>query len=142
MNYESHEFTSRDENAFVREVDVLVRTFVLDIEQQSESIWCISNLRNFKNSEGIFNCWCARKRFSFQNEVIIELNAHPPPKFPLCRLCWMQHKTCVSGSFTQEDREVEEMGLFDDVNIIMDVNMVFRACAKIVKRLDEGGTID
>jgi hypothetical protein len=54
----------------------------------------------------------------------------------------MQHKTCVSGSFTQEDREVEEMGLFDDVNIIMDVNMVFRACAKIVKRLDEGGTID
>ncbi len=36
MNYESHEFTSRDEDAFVREVDVLVRTFVLDIEQQSE----------------------------------------------------------------------------------------------------------
>jgi hypothetical protein len=54
----------------------------------------------------------------------------------------MQYKTCVCGSFTQEDHEVEEMGLFDDVGIIMDVNMVLRACAKIVKQLDEGGTID
>jgi hypothetical protein len=34
------------------------------------------------------------------------------------------------------------MGLFDDVGIIMDVNMVLRACAKIVKWLDEGGIID
>ncbi len=65
--------------------------------------------------------------------MIIELNAHPPPKFSLGRLCWMQYKTCVGGSFTQEDHEVEEMGLFDDVGIIMDVNMVLRACAKIVK---------
>jgi hypothetical protein len=36
MNYESHESISRDENAFISEVDVLVRTFVLDIQQQSE----------------------------------------------------------------------------------------------------------
>ncbi len=70
------------------------------------------------------------------------MNAHPPPKFPLGRLCLMQYKTCVGGSFTQEDHEVEEMGLFDDVGIIMDVNMVLKACEKIVKWLDEGGTID
>jgi hypothetical protein len=54
----------------------------------------------------------------------------------------MQYKTCVGGSFTQEDHEVEEMGLFDHVGIILDVNRVLRACAKIVKRLNEGGTID
>jgi hypothetical protein len=54
----------------------------------------------------------------------------------------MQYKTCVGGSFTQEDCEVEEMGLFDDVGIIMDLNMVLRACANIVKQLNEGGTID
>jgi hypothetical protein len=34
MNYESHESISRDKDAFVSEVDVLVRTFVLDIEQK------------------------------------------------------------------------------------------------------------
>ncbi len=33
---------------------------------------------------------------------------------------WMQYKTCVRGSFTQEDHEVEAMGLFDDVGIIME----------------------
>jgi hypothetical protein len=54
----------------------------------------------------------------------------------------MQYKTCVGGSFTQEDHKVEEMGLFDDVGIIMDVKIVLKACAKIVKRLDEGGIID
>jgi hypothetical protein len=32
----------------------------------------------------------------------------------------MQHKTCVRGSFTQEDHEVEAMGLFDNVGIIME----------------------
>jgi hypothetical protein len=31
----------------------------------------------------------------------------------------VQYKTCVRGSFTQEDHEVEEVGLFDDVGIIM-----------------------
>jgi hypothetical protein len=66
INYESHEFTSRDEDAFVREVDVLVRTFVLDIELQSELTRCISNLRNFKKFEGIFNCRCARKDLVFK----------------------------------------------------------------------------
>jgi len=45
----------------------------------------------------------------------------------------MQYKTCVGGSFTQEDHKVEEMGLFDDVGIIMDVKIVLKACAKIVK---------
>lgn len=142
MNYQSHASTSRDEDAFVSEVDVLVRIFVLNIEQQSELTRCISNLRNFKKFEGNFNCWCARKGFNFQNEVIIVLNAHPPPKFPLGRLWWMQYKTCVGGFFTQEDHEVEEMGLFDIVGIIMGVNMVLKACAKIVKQLNEGGTID
>ncbi len=32
----------------------------------------------------------------------------------------MQYKTYVRGSFTREDHEVEELGLFDDVGIIME----------------------
>jgi hypothetical protein len=32
----------------------------------------------------------------------------------------VQYKTCVKGSFTQKVHEVEEVGLFDDVGIIME----------------------
>ncbi len=32
----------------------------------------------------------------------------------------MQYGTCVKGSFTQEVHEVEEVGLFYDVGIIME----------------------
>ncbi len=38
MNYASHESISRDEDAFVNEIDALVRIFILNIEQQNELI--------------------------------------------------------------------------------------------------------
>jgi len=44
LNYANHKFASRDEDTFVNEVDVLVRTFVLDIEQQVEMMGCILDL--------------------------------------------------------------------------------------------------
>ncbi len=40
MNCVDHEYCSRDDETFVSEVDVLIRTFVLDIEQQDEVEGC------------------------------------------------------------------------------------------------------
>ncbi len=44
LNYANHKFASRDEDIFVNEVDVLVRTSILDIEQQIEMMGCILDL--------------------------------------------------------------------------------------------------
>jgi hypothetical protein len=44
LNYANHEFASRDEDTFVNEIDVLIRTFVLVIEQQIEMMGCILDL--------------------------------------------------------------------------------------------------
>ncbi len=44
LNYANHEFASRDEDIFVNEVDVSLRTSILDIEQQIEMMGCISDL--------------------------------------------------------------------------------------------------
>ncbi len=55
----------------------------------------------------------------------------------------MQYKTCVKGSFTQKVHEVEEVGLFDDVGIIMEESKkliwYFGRVQKIIKHLDKGG---
>jgi len=42
LNCVGHEFHSKDDETFVSEVDVLIRTFILDIEQQDEVEGCIS----------------------------------------------------------------------------------------------------
>jgi hypothetical protein len=44
LNYANHKFASRDEDTFVNEIDVLIQTFVLVIEQQIEMMGCISDL--------------------------------------------------------------------------------------------------
>ncbi len=57
----------------------------------------------------------------------------------------MQYKTCVRGSFTQEDHEVEEVGLFDDVGIIMGEGKKltwYLGCVENIKHLDKGGDAD
>jgi hypothetical protein len=50
-------------------------------------------------------------------KLITELNAHIPSNWKLRRI---HYRTCVKGSFTQEVHEVEEVGLSNDVGIIME----------------------
>jgi hypothetical protein len=57
----------------------------------------------------------------------------------------VQYKTCVRGSFTREDHEVEEVGLFDDVGIIMEEGKKltwYLGRIKNIKHLDKGGHVD
>jgi hypothetical protein len=57
----------------------------------------------------------------------------------------VQYKTCVRGSFTREDHEVEEVGLFDEVGIIMEEGKKltwYLGCVKNIKHLDKGGHAD
>ncbi len=58
----------------------------------------------------------------------------------------MQYKTCVKGSFTQKVHAVEEVGLYDDVGIIMEESKkliwYFGCVQKIIKHLDKGGHIN
>jgi len=56
----------------------------------------------------------------FKMDFIIEFNAHPHSKLPLDRLRWVQYKTCLRSFFTWENNEVENVGLFDEVGIIME----------------------
>jgi hypothetical protein len=60
-----------------------------------------------------------KKGSVFKMKLITNQNAHTPSKLPLDRLRQINYKTCVQGSFTQEVHEVEEVGLSDDVGIIM-----------------------
>jgi hypothetical protein len=61
-----------------------------------------------------------KKGSIFKMRLITELNAHTPSKFPLDRLKQIHYKTCVKSYFTQEVHEVEEVGLSDDVGIILE----------------------
>ncbi len=78
--------------------------------------------------------------------LIIEFNAHPPFKLPLDRLRRVQYKTCWRGFITWEDHEVENVGLFDDVGIIMEggkkLIWYLGYVQKIIKQLDKGGHVD
>jgi hypothetical protein len=51
LSYVSHGSYSKVEDALIDEVDILVRTYVLDIEQQNELIGCTSYLKHCKNYE-------------------------------------------------------------------------------------------
>jgi hypothetical protein len=105
-------------------VDVLVKTFILDIEQQDEVEGCISKSFNVVEIPEAIKVLpiidVPRKGPVFKMRFITEPNAHPPSKLPLDRLRRVKYGTCVKGYFTQEVREVEEVGLFDDVGIIME----------------------
>jgi len=119
FNYASHKFVSRNEYSFVTEIDVLVRIPILDIEQQTKMMGCILDFNIAKTTKVSSTIDVPGKGSIFKMRLITKLNAHSPYKLPLDRLRWVQYKTCVRGSFTQEDHEVEEVGLFDDVGIIM-----------------------
>jgi hypothetical protein len=58
----------------------------------------------------------------------------------------VQYRTCVKGFLTQEVHEVEEVGLFYDVGIIMEEDkklIWYLGCVqKIIKHLDKGGHIN
>ncbi len=87
----------------------------------------------------------SRKGSIFKMRLITKLNAHSPYKLPPDRLRCVQYKTCVRGSFTQEDHEVKEVGLFDDVGIIMEEGKKltwYLGCVKNIKHLDKGGHAD
>ncbi len=58
----------------------------------------------------------------------------------------MQYRTCVKGFFTQEVHEVEKVGLFYDVSIIMEEGKkliwYLGRVQKIIKHFDKGGHVD
>ncbi len=124
VNCVGHEYCSRNDETFVSEVDVLIRTFVLDIELQDEVEGCISKSFNVveipKATKSLPIVEVPGKGLVFKMRLIIELNVHPPFKLPLDILRGVQYRTCVKGSFTQKVHEVEEVGPFDDVGVIME----------------------
>ncbi len=103
---------------------MLIRTFILDIEQQDEIERCISNSFNVvkipKAIKVLSIIDVPKKESVFKMKLIIELNTHTPSKLPLDRLKQIHYRTCVKGFFTQKIHEVEEVGLSDDVGIIME----------------------
>jgi hypothetical protein len=103
---------------------MLIRTSILDIKQQDGVEGCISDSFNVvkipKATKALLIIDVAKKMSVFKMKLIIELNAHPPSKLPLKKLKQIHYKTCVKGSFTQGIHEVENMGLSNDVGIIME----------------------
>jgi len=103
---------------------VLIKAFILDIEQQDEVEGCISNSFNVvkipKATKVLLIFDVPKKGSIFKMRLITKLNAHTPSKLPLDRLRQIHYRTCVEGSFTQEVHEVEEVGLSNDVGIIME----------------------
>ncbi len=150
VNCVGHEYCSRDDETFVSEVDVLIRTSVLDIEQQDEVEGCISKSFNVveipKATKSLLIVDVPGKGLVFKMKLITELNVHPPFKLPLDRLRGVQYRISVKGSFTQKVHEVEEVGLFYDVGIIMEEGKkliwYLGRVQKIIKHLDKGGHID
>jgi hypothetical protein len=90
VNCVGHEFCFKNDETFVNEVDVLIRTFNLDIKQQDEVEGCISKSFNFvKFLEAIKVLSIIdvlRKGSIFKMKLITELNVHPPSKLPLDKL--------------------------------------------------------
>ncbi len=121
VNCVGHESCLKNDETFVSEVDVLMKASDLDIEQQDEIEGCISEFFNVaKIPEAIkvlLIVDVTRKGTIFKMRLITELNAHRPSKLPPDRLRWIQYRTCVKGSFTQEIHEVD---VFYDVGIIME----------------------
>ncbi len=93
--------------------DVLIRTYILDVEQQYEVEGCISKSFNvveiLEATKVLLIVDVPRKGLVFKMRLIIELNTHPSLKLPLDKLRRMQYRTCVKGSFTQEVHEVEKV---------------------------------
>ncbi len=99
-----HEYHWNDDETFVSEVDVLIRTFILDIEQQDEVEGCISKSFNVveipEATKVLLIVYVPIKGLIFKMRFIIELNAYPPSKLAMNSLRKMQYKTCVKGYFT------------------------------------------
>jgi len=150
VNCVTHESRSKDDETFVNKVDVLVRTSILDIEQQDAVEGCILESFNFvqisKATKLFLIIDVPRKGSVFKMGLITELNAHPPSKLPLDMLRQVQYRTCVKGSFTQEVHAVEEACLFYDVGIIMKEGKkliwYLGHVQKIIKHFDKGQHIN
>jgi hypothetical protein len=76
--------------SLIQKIDVLVKNFVLDIEQQDEVEGCSSksfNVVEFLEAiEVLPTVDVPRKGLVFKMRFITKLNAHPPSKLPLDRL--------------------------------------------------------
>jgi hypothetical protein len=74
----------------IQKIDVLVKTYVLDIEQQDEVEGCISDSFNvveiLEAIKVLPTVDVPRKGLVFKMRLITALNAHPPSKLPLDRL--------------------------------------------------------
>jgi len=90
VNCVGHEFCLKNDETFVNEVDVLIKTFNLDIEQQDEVEGCISKSFNVVKIPKVVKVLpiidVLRKGSIFKMKLITELNVHPPSKLPLDKL--------------------------------------------------------
>jgi hypothetical protein len=82
VNCVGHDFCLKDDDTFVSEVDVLIKTHDLDIEQQDE----VEVVKIPKAIKVLLIIDVPKKGSVFKMGLIIELNAHPPPKLPLDKL--------------------------------------------------------
>ncbi len=90
VNCVGHEYCSRVDETFVTKVDMLIRTYVLGIQQQDEVEGCILESFNVvgipKPTKLLPIVDVLGKGLVFKMRLITELNAHPPFKLPLDRL--------------------------------------------------------
>ncbi len=90
VNCVGHEACLKHDETFVSEVDVLIKTYNLDIEQQDEVEGCISKSFNVvkipKVTKVLSIVDVLEKGSVFKMRLIIKLNAHTPSNLPLDKL--------------------------------------------------------
>jgi hypothetical protein len=82
LKYVSREFISRNEETFVTKIDVLIRNFFLDIEQQTKMMGCILDFNIAKTTKVSSTIDVSRKGSIFKMKLTTKLNAHSPYKLP------------------------------------------------------------
>jgi hypothetical protein len=139
----STEVASSIDDELVNEVDVLVRTSALDVEQQ---IAIASNVIDEETCKISPTIDVSGKGLVFKMRLIAELNTHSPSKLPIDRLRRVQYKACIGGSHFDYAHDIEEVGLFDDVAVIMEegntLTWYLGRVQKMVKNYDKGGSVD
>jgi hypothetical protein len=100
MKYRIHEHILRDDNTFVREMDILVKNLFLDIINYDVKWLNVLKIISYKLTR-CFQLLCAKNTFSFYNEMefIAKFDACPHSKLHYKQLIEVKilHKTCIRG---------------------------------------------
>ena len=145
----SSELDSNDSMDQVSEIDVLLRTSVLDVSQQGD-VMCSSVVDSDDVLSHLKVCPTVHvpgKGDVFKMRLISELNTHPASKLPLDRLIRVQYRTSTDSSYLSNNaHDLQEVGLFDDVGVLMEEgkNLVWYLgrVQKMVKQHEKGAAVD